>query len=83
MKISRNSGSTVVTLSERNLLSLLVKLWQPDSYRTLTIRDEDQHLLIVQAEADETHYDRDPGPISAESQILLDLVKEARDEISV
>lgn len=52
-----------VTLSRRNLVTLLNKLDRPDSLRTL-YRDTDDGMLIVKAETDDEHYqDREPGPV--------------------
>lgn len=52
----------VVTLSERNLRALLLKVDDPHSHRTLVRRTEGDLMLWVTAEKDEDHYvDRQPG----------------------
>lgn len=65
-----------VTLSRRNLLTLLLKLDEPESKRTLWRRGSitEPHLTVV-AESDEEHYQgREPGEISPRTQAALDQV---------
>lgn len=62
MNVTLSPGLVRVTLSRRNLKSLLAKLDKP-SMRTLCRRCENGVGLIVVAEDDDRHYlDRDPGP---------------------
>jgi len=57
-----------LVLSRRNLLTLLYKLTQPDSHRTL-IKPGGR---CVMAEPDEIHYkDRKPGPMSSDTETHL------------
>lgn len=71
MKYIENSdyGVPVVELSRRNLLSLLAKLDDPLSVRTLIDGD---NRLAVRAVPDEEHYsDRPPGAIYMPSEGTL------------
>lgn len=63
MKITHSGRITEVTLSKRNLETLLNKLTSEESARTLfTVRDG--HMLLVKAEPDEEHYKgREPGKV--------------------
>lgn len=55
---------TEVTVSERNLRSLLNKLERPDSARTLVKTEESGQTIILVAEHDGPHYaGREPGPV--------------------
>ena len=59
--IKNGQGLPTLELTERNLRSLLEKLSDPHSVRTLM--DPDMTIL-VKAVPDEEHYsDRDPGPV--------------------
>ena len=61
MDYTLNNGVLTVTLSRTNLQSLLFKLDEPTSARTL-IRNVEDLILIVRAEEDEDHYqDRQRG----------------------
>ena len=65
-------GYVTVTLSRRNLLTLLSKLDQRDSRRMITRRCEDGTQLYVRVEPDEEHYtEREPGPMSPESETFI------------
>lgn len=65
---SNNNIPVLIVLSRRNLQALLAKLDQPDSARTL-LGGADARGVIVRAEDDDEHYaDRDPGPVSPETQ---------------
>lgn len=78
MKFTQDDRVTKVTLSERNLLALLAKLQQESSFCELQIRDQQGRLLSVKAERDEDHYgERIPGPLSDETQEILNRVKAA------
>ncbi len=78
----------VVTLSRRNLRTLLTKLNEPDSKRTLSINriPENGHLLTVRAEEDDEHYsnvDRvgarcinKPGPVSEQTATFMGSIEE-------
>lgn len=71
-----------VVLSERNLLSLLVKLYQPESLRTLERWSADfQHILSMRVETDKEHYgDRKPGPRSPETERIVQALQKALEE---
>jgi hypothetical protein len=59
----------IVTLSRRNLLSLLAKLEEPGSHRTIIKPDG----VMVIAESDELHYGNrffPPGPMSPSTERL-------------
>lgn len=64
MRLDIHGPRVVVTLSERNLRTLLSKVHRPDSARTLLL-DVGEGVLVVKAETDEEHYrDRVPaGPV--------------------
>lgn len=65
MKMTKNKKTLEVTLSRRNLLSLLVKLdgYPKDSACTIyTDMDTDGYILVVKAEEDDVHYDERPAP---------------------
>jgi len=65
MKLEIDGMTTQVTLSRRNLLTLLAKLdGKPfKSACTITKTDDGDHLLIVKAEENEAHYSaRGYGP---------------------
>jgi hypothetical protein len=75
---------TTIVLSERNLLSLLVKLQDPLSARSLRIEDESGDSVLVKAEPDEEHYaERSPGPIWPAHQAVLDRIRNATVEPQV
>jgi len=58
---ARNGDPPVVELTRRNLVSLLAKLDDPLSYRTLV---DGEHKIAVRAVEDDEHYDeRPPGTI--------------------
>lgn len=62
MRLNIIGDLVVVTLSERNLRSLLAKLegHPPNSHKTITSQFEDGLQLIVHAETDEEHYEGRP-----------------------
>lgn len=61
MKLAHTPNVTYVTLSRRNLQTLLNKLDDPESKRTL-VKDGDGSRLVVTAEEDDVHYkDRPEG----------------------
>jgi len=69
MKLEKNGNHTVVTLSERNLKTLLTKLQWPESARTIGSNDVyvDGKMVWgetfdVVAESDEQHYGNRPAP---------------------
>lgn len=74
-----NAPQVVVTLSERNLQTLLHKLTLPTSARTLISQDvwadktlQPDGMLVVIAEGDETHYARrPPGRVHPHSELAL------------
>lgn len=70
----RQQGRTYVTLSRRNLLTLLAKLDLEGSACTI-MGDKmecEGELLMVTAEEDFEHYgDRRPGPMSEETEFTL------------
>lgn len=54
----------VVTLSRRNLRTLLLKIADPDSRATISRDVESGFRLVLVGESDETHYaQRSPGPM--------------------
>jgi hypothetical protein len=61
---SLTQDQVVVTLSQRNLLTLLAKLagFPPGSACTITFPGDDGPLLVVHAESDEEHYANRPAP---------------------
>lgn len=64
-------GGVKISLSERNLRTLLAKLDEPESARTL-YRRTFEGLLIVTAEKDEEHYkDREPGEVHPREEAKL------------
>ena len=87
LELEPDLGLARVTVSERNLLSLLVKLRQPRSRRTLVSANVyldgglvDGIELSLQAEPDSLHYGGrgfPAGLISPESEALLLLVEQA------
>ena len=61
-----------VALSKRNLLTLLVKLYQPESSRTLIKPDG----TVIMAESDEVHYKgRKPGAMHPETERLMQKIE--------
>ena len=65
-----------ITLSQRNLLTLLAKLagFPPGSACTITFPCDDGPLLVVHAESDEEHYGTrptPPGPMHPETEARL------------
>jgi len=61
-----------VTLSERNLRTLLYKLTVPGSERTIVTTTEGGKTLYVKAECDSDHYlDHEPGPMSDDTEEFL------------
>lgn len=66
-------GSIKVVLSRRNLLTLLVKLDEPDSHRTLyKLMDGPGSYFIVTAEEDSDHYiNHSAGPMSPLTEATL------------
>lgn len=60
MKLVIKDRQILVTLSRRNLQTLLNKLDDLDSLKTLIKVEPDGHLVVV-AEDDDTHYDRLEG----------------------
>ena len=81
----------VVTLSRRNLRTLLTKLNEPESLRTLSINriPETGHILVVRAEEDDVHYSNvervaarcinKPGPVSSTTATLMVSIEEVED----
>jgi hypothetical protein len=68
MKLEIDGFQTRVTLSRRNLKTLLAKLdgFPKDSACVITKTDDGDHYLIVRAEEDEVHYGKrgyGPGPM--------------------
>jgi len=73
----------VLTLSERNLRSLLAKLGDPASQRTLVCGDcwrdgqpVDDLTVLVRCERDERHYDRraePPGSVHPRTEMAIEL----------
>ena len=74
-----DAPQVVVTLSERNLQTLLHKLTVPTSARTLVSQDvwadrtlQPHGMLVVVAERDETHYaKRPPGRVHPHTELAL------------
>jgi hypothetical protein len=63
-KFHLEAGVLEVTLSKRNLQTLLLKLDVPGSERTLVRTVDSGMNLRVTAEHDDVHYrDREPGPV--------------------
>lgn len=79
--------TVVVTLSQRNLLTLLHKLTLPWSLRMLYTqycerdgRLDDDLLLVVRVEDDEEHYGKrgfGPGPMLAATEMFIAAAKSA------
>lgn len=66
MKVTRVNGALQVTLSKRNLQTLLNKLDRAESKRTI-YKFTNEGLVFVTAEDDATHYsDRTPGAMHPE-----------------
>lgn len=69
MRIDHITSDIVqITLSKRNLLGLLAKVDNPDSAKTIFKIDGDRDspiTLVVCAEQDAEHYDREDGPAGA------------------
>lgn len=73
----KGRGVIHLVLSRRNLLSLLVKLDQGDSARTL-VKDFPSARVVITSEDDPTHYaETTPGPMSAQTE--EELVRIAQD----
>lgn len=70
MKCTLDTSGIHVELSERNLLSLLVKLRDPASSRTLAFPlEKGPGFLWVKAVPDEEAYaGRDPGPVRSKDE---------------
>lgn len=81
--VSEPYGEVIVTLSRRNVLSLLHKLERDDeegveAARTLMRMTEDNLLLTIVVEKDEQHYgERPPGEMG--SDIETKLAREDRE----
>lgn len=75
--IQKAYGTVVVTLSRRNVLSLLHKMERPDptegeAIRTLMRNQGDGLFLAVVIEPDKDHYeDREPGDMGADIEAKL------------
>jgi hypothetical protein len=78
MKLTLDGPVARVTLSRRNLLTLLNKLSDPESKRTLVKKGEST-LLLVTAEEDDLHYKDRPegGPGEVHPKHNPTLLKEA------
>ncbi len=78
MKLEQQGSVVMVTLSRRNLQTLLNKLDDSESERTLMKRDGGR-LLVVTAEEDEPHYRNRPegGPGEVHPKHDPDRMKEA------
>jgi len=64
-------GTVRVTVSRRNLRTLLAKLDEPTSQRTLVRRTED-HFLFITAEDDDVHYSgREAGEVHPREEAKL------------
>jgi len=73
MKLARNGyGAILVELSRRNLETLLAKLDDKDSERTLTRWSDDlSEVVYVTAVSNEAHYsDREPGPVLVKGELV-------------
>lgn len=82
MRLDLHPGVVTVTLSRRNLQSLLVKLDQPWSRRAILSKNVHNELgelvaglvLVVQAQEDEPHYssrEEPPGPMHPATEWAL------------
>lgn len=61
-----------VTLSRRNLLTLLHKLQMPGSARTIIKSADDDTRVCIQAATDaEVYADRDPGPMHPDTEAFI------------
>lgn len=71
--VQKPQGYVGVTLSRRNLESLLAKLDRPgEATRTLMRMTEDGIILTIVAEEDEQHYgDRKPGNMGQDIEVKL------------
>jgi hypothetical protein len=70
-----------VTLSRRNLRTLLLKVADPDSKATLTSDVEPGVRLVVQAEPDDVHYaHRPPGQLTLWTEAALQAGLDGADE---
>lgn len=70
-RVDRN-GNVFVTLSRRNLLTLLHKLDKPGSARELMLFSPIYGALSVKAEEDAEHYaDRTPGPMTEDTEAFI------------
>src|ERR1019366_2640292 len=73
MKMQTNVGEIEVTLSRRNLLSLLHKLDWENSKRTIQKRGPGGMLLTVVAEDDKEHYgDGEAGTMHDETERFIE-----------
>lgn len=71
MNLRINGNRVEVTLSRRNLRTLLLKLDRPESAATL-FRHCDDGLLHISAQEDDAHYQgRQPGPVHEKEEALL------------
>lgn len=76
MRLGWNGPVIGVWLSERNLLSLLTKLYEEDSARTLVSPNND---FVVTAEHDADHYDgrlAPPGPMHPRTEAVLKAIRD-------
>lgn len=74
MKLDIEDRLVRVTLSKRNLLSLLTKLDMQGSHRTIFTLDNPHAVLVVTAETDEQHYgDREYPPGEMHPQTEADI----------
>lgn len=84
MRLARSNGIVIVTLSEHNLLALLVKLYIPGSYRTLVKDENDGSRLLVKSETDKEATEINgypPGRLSEETEALITKLKAAVREV--
>jgi len=73
MKLAFNGyGNILVELSRRNLETLLAKLDDEDSERTLMRYSDDlSQVVCVTAVENEAHYsDREPGPVLVKGELV-------------
>lgn len=77
------NGDVLIELSERNLITLLLKLDRTDSMRTLFIDDEHGRRFYVKAVPNDDHYwDREPGEVHSLEETKMSGKQPKEDQMS-
>jgi hypothetical protein len=65
------TGLPTVELTRRNLLALLAKLDGNPPNSKCTIIDPQEKVAVKAVENEEHYFDRDPGPMHLETEVIL------------